>query len=112
MPFVIAVVIGSTKLRMKTIALARNSYYVLAIVNSVVAPYMLNASEANMKGKAAFPAAGMTLGLIAWTYFRLPEAKNRTYAELDLLFERNVPTRQFKNYVVDAVDDAQVKQVD
>ncbi len=30
-----------------------------------------------------------------WTYFRLPEPKNRTYGELDILFERGIPARKF-----------------
>jgi hypothetical protein len=27
--------------------------------------------------------------------------KGRTYEELDLMFERNVPTKAFKNHVID-----------
>lgn len=30
-----------------------------------------------------------------WVYFRLPEPKGRTYAELDILFERRVTARDF-----------------
>ena len=38
---------------------------------------------------------------LVWTYFRLPEPKGRTYAELDLLFEQKVPARKFKTTVVE-----------
>ena len=39
-----------------------------------------------------------------WTFFRLPEAKDRTYEELDVMFHQKVPARKFANYQVDAYD--------
>ena len=33
--------------------------------------------------------------MVIWVYFRLPEAKGRTYAELDALFEGRVNARKF-----------------
>lgn len=61
----------------------------------VVAPYMLNPTEGNLKGKAAFPAAGFTVMLITWPYFRLPELKGMTADTLDHLFQRKVSARKF-----------------
>ena len=37
-----------------------------------------------------------------WTYFRVPEPKGRTYAEMDLLFESRVSARKFKETNVDS----------
>ncbi len=34
--------------------------------------------------------------LFGW--FRIPESRGRTFEELDILFERKVPARKFKNY--------------
>lgn len=36
-----------------------------------------------------------------WTYFRLPEAKDRTYGELDVLFENKISARKFASTTVD-----------
>ena len=36
-----------------------------------------------------------------WTFFRLPEPKGKTYAELDVLFERRISARQFKSSTAD-----------
>ncbi len=36
-----------------------------------------------------------------WCWFRLPESKDRTFGELDLLFENRVPARKFKKTKVD-----------
>ena len=38
---------------------------------------------------------------IVYTYFRVPEPRGRTFAELDLLFEKKVPARQFATTEVD-----------
>ncbi|KFY37745.1 hypothetical protein V495_07004 [Pseudogymnoascus sp. VKM F-4514 (FW-929)] len=103
-PFVIASEISSSRLRSKTLGLARNSCYIMVIVTAVVAPYMLNPAQGNLKGIAAFPAAAMSLCCLVWAYFRLPEAKGRTYMELDILFESNLPARKFKGHVINTLD--------
>lgn len=103
-PFVIASEISSSRLRSKTLGLARNSCYIMVIVSAVVAPYMLNPKQGNLKGIAAFPAAAMSLGCLVWAYFRLPETKDRTYMELDILFESKVPARKFKGLVINTLD--------
>lgn len=36
-----------------------------------------------------------------WIYFRLPEPKDRTYGELDVLFEQRVSARKFASTKVD-----------
>ena len=35
-----------------------------------------------------------------------PETKGRTYEELDIMFERGVPARQFKHYKLETDVDA------
>lgn len=40
-----------------------------------------------------------------YTYFRVPEPKDRTFAELDLLFERKVSARNFAKTEVDVFDE-------
>ena len=62
---------------------------------------MLNPSAWNWEAKAGFFWAATTSLCLTWAYFRLPEAKGRTYAELDVLFERQVPARKFKDTTVD-----------
>jgi hypothetical protein len=78
--------IGSAQLRQKTIAIARGSYYITQIVNTVAAPYILNPTAANLKGKAGFIPTGLMVLLLAWSFFRLPETKGRNFEELDIMF--------------------------
>jgi SP family general alpha glucoside:H+ symporter-like MFS transporter len=88
-------------LRSKTVALARNSYYISAIINVVVTPYCLNPTEGNWKGKSGFLAGGLSLLATVWAYFRLPEFSERTYLEIDLLFKNGVSARNFSKTEVD-----------
>ncbi|OAA54712.1 Sugar/inositol transporter [Niveomyces insectorum RCEF 264] len=89
------------RLRTRTVVLGRNLYNVINIIMNVIIPYMLNPTAWNWKAKAGFFYAGLAFLCLIWTYFRLPETKNRTYAELDLLFEKKTGARKFKSTSVD-----------
>ncbi|RSH83794.1 hypothetical protein EHS25_005409 [Saitozyma podzolica] len=105
LPYVICSEIGSAQLRQKTIAIARGSYYITQIVNTVAAPYILNPTAANLKGKAGFIPTGLMVLLLAWSFFRLPETKGRNFEELDIMFAKKVPARKFKSYVIQAEEE-------
>lgn len=87
--------LSSTRLRQKTIVLARNSYIISYIISNVLFPRMLNPIAWNWGGKVGFFWAGICFLSIIWAYFRLPEPKGRTYAEMDVLFQRKVSARKF-----------------
>ncbi|GAO13602.1 uncharacterized protein UV8b_05884 [Ustilaginoidea virens] len=94
----------STRLRTKAVVLARNAYNIVGIVTNVITPNMLNPSAWNWGAKAGFFWAGTCLACAVWTYFRLPEPKGRTYAELDILFENGISARKFKSTSVERLD--------
>jgi SP family general alpha glucoside:H+ symporter-like MFS transporter len=94
----------STRLKAKSIVLARNFYNIGGIVNNVIAPRMLNPTAWNWGAKSGLFWAGICLLCIVWTYFRLPEPKGRTYGELDILFERRVPARKFASTNVEELE--------
>ena len=93
--------ISSTRLRAKTIVLARNFYNVGSIISNILTPRMLNSTNWNWGAKAGFFWAGTGLVCIIWTFFRLPETKDRSYSALDILFEQRVSARQFATTEVD-----------
>jgi MFS transporter, SP family, general alpha glucoside:H+ symporter len=45
--------------------------------------------------------AGICFCCVVYTYFRLPEPRGRTFAELDVLFEKHVSARNFASTKVD-----------
>ena len=94
--------VGSTRLRQKTICLARNTYYVSAFVANIFQPYFMNPTQWDLKGYTGFIWGGTAFLTFIWAFFRLPETKDRTYEELDWLFERHTPTRKFETVPVDS----------
>jgi MFS transporter, SP family, general alpha glucoside:H+ symporter len=89
--------IPSTRLRVKTVVLARVAYNIVTIVSNVLMPEMLNPTAWNWKGKTCFLWAGTCLLCYIWCYYRLPEPKGLTYLELDVLFEKKVTARKFRH---------------
>jgi SP family general alpha glucoside:H+ symporter-like MFS transporter len=95
--------ISSTRLRAKTIVLARNLYNMAGIVVNILTTYQLTPSPSGWGwgAKSAFFWAGTCSTMVVWIYFRLPEPKGRTYGELDILFERKISARKFKETNID-----------
>ena len=97
--------LSTRRLQIKTVVLGRNLYNVVAIITSVLTPYMLNPSAWNWSNLTGFFWAGLCFLCIIYTYFRIPEPRGRTFAELDLLFERKVSARKFAKTEVDVFDE-------
>ncbi|KAF2112399.1 maltose permease MAL61 [Lophiotrema nucula] len=93
----------STRLRQKTVVLARNLYNIGSIITNILTPRMLNPGAWNWGAKSSFFFAGTCFLCLVWAYFRLPEPKGRTYGELDILFEQKVSARKFSSTVVESL---------
>jgi SP family general alpha glucoside:H+ symporter-like MFS transporter len=98
---------SSTRLRAKTIVIARNFYNIAGLVTNVLINYQLTSTAWNWGAKAAFFWLGTCFLCFAWSFFRLPEPKGRSYSELDILFDQRVPARQFKHTRVDPFQEEQ-----
>ncbi|KAI5457670.1 general substrate transporter [Mariannaea sp. PMI_226] len=93
--------VSSTRLRSKTVVLARVSYYIAQIIANIIQPYMMNPQAWNWKGKTGFFWFVSAFLTVVWAFFRQPETKGRSNRELDLMFEAKLPTRKFKEYQAD-----------
>ncbi|KAK6581580.1 hypothetical protein PZA11_006271 [Diplocarpon coronariae] len=80
--------LSTRRLQIKTVVLGRNLYNIVGIVASVLTPYMLNPGAWDWGNYAGFFWGASCFGCVVYTYFRLPEPMGRSFAELDLLFER------------------------
>lgn len=67
--------IGSTRLRQKTICVARSAYYLVNIVAGVLEPYFMNPTAWNASGYTGFFWGGTAYAVFIWAYFCLPESK-------------------------------------
>ncbi|KAF2471131.1 maltose permease MAL61 [Lindgomyces ingoldianus] len=97
--------LSTRRLQIKTVVLGRNLYNIVGIICSVLSPYMLNPGAWNWSNFTGFFWGGICFCCIIYTYFRIPEPKGRSFAELDLLFERGVSARNFASTRVDVFDE-------
>jgi SP family general alpha glucoside:H+ symporter-like MFS transporter len=67
----------------------------MKIVANVVTPYQLNPSAWGWGARSGFFWGGASILGLIFSYFCVPEPKDRTIAELDLLFEKKVAARKF-----------------
>jgi SP family general alpha glucoside:H+ symporter-like MFS transporter len=97
--------LSTRRLQIKTVVLGRNLYNIVGIITGVLTPYMVNPSAWNWKNYTGFFWAGLCFLCIIYTYFRVPEPRGRSFAELDLLFERGVSARKFATTEVDVFEE-------
>lgn len=102
------VIIGETpsvRLRPLTTGVGRGAYYLVNIPCIFLSSYMLNSDKWNLGGKSGYVWAGTALfcSVVSWLY--IPEMKDRSFREIDILFQRHTPARKWKETVVDIRDD-------
>ena len=94
----------STRLRLKTVVIARNAYNIISIcANELNAP-ILNPTAWNLRGKGGFVWCGFCFLSLVWGFFRLPETKGLSSEEIDILFENNISARHFTKTNIDTYD--------
>lgn len=96
--------VPSTLLCSKTVVLARWFYTVTSITAGVLTPYQLNPTAWNWGAKTGFFWAGGCLISFIFAYLCVPETKDRTAAEVDILFNRKACLRSFSKTSVDLVE--------
>ncbi|KAK7516403.1 uncharacterized protein IWZ02DRAFT_475774 [Phyllosticta citriasiana] len=97
--------LSTRRLQIKTVVLGRNLYNIVGVICGVLSPYMLNPEEWDWSNFTGFFWAGIAFCCIIYTFFRVPEPRGRSFAELDLLFERGVSARKFETTQVDVFDE-------
>lgn len=102
------VIIGETssiRLRPLTTGIGRGAYYIVNIPCIFLASYMLNSDKWNLGGKSGYVWAGTAFFCTALSWLFVPEMKDRSYREIDILFNRHVNARKWPQTVVDINDD-------
>lgn len=92
---------SSTRLRAKTIVLARSVFHLGGIINEIIMPRMLTVTAWNWGARTGLFWAGVNGAVFAYHFFRLPETKGRSFAQLDSLFAAKTPARRFKHVTPD-----------
>jgi len=95
----IAAEMCSQRLRSLSLGVATAVNFALSYAITVSIPYWVNPASIGIGGTFCYFWFGSLAIVVVWTYFFLPESKDRTMEELDELFEKRVPARQFKGFV-------------
>ncbi|KAH6950958.1 general substrate transporter [Fusarium avenaceum] len=100
--------VSSIKLRAKSLALGQAFSSLMSTIWQIILPYLFNRDQANMGGNIGWIFFGMAAIYFVVLYFDVPETKGRTYGELDLMFEKKVPARQFASYESEGMNELEV----
>jgi MFS transporter, SP family, general alpha glucoside:H+ symporter len=93
---------STSRLRVKTIAIGLSLQNSINVMWQFVLPYMFNPDKGNLGAKVAFVFGGPSFLCIAYLWYYQPETAGRTYEELDEMFAKGIPARQFKTYKPEA----------
>jgi len=96
---------SAVRLRPLTTGFGRATYYIVEIPCIFLASFMLNPTGGDLGGKCGY-VWGAT-ALVTWitAYYCLPEMKGRSYREIDIMFRRHIPAREFEKTVIAAEED-------
>ncbi|KAJ5703543.1 hypothetical protein N7493_011468 [Penicillium malachiteum] len=98
-PYAVGGETPSPLLRQKTYSINIMSATAFSCAVLQILPYLINTDEVNMGGKVCFVFFGLSVPMCVYLYFYIPGLKGRTVAEIQELFQANVPARKFKGYV-------------
>jgi SP family sugar:H+ symporter-like MFS transporter len=100
----------SQKLRSYTVGLAQAVSYVLLWVVAYTAPYFVNPRKMNWGAKYGWFWFGGCCAIALFTWLYVPETKDRTLEEIDELFAKRIPTRQFASFRTTRLDHTSVDE--
>ncbi|RBQ70750.1 hypothetical protein FVER14953_12321 [Fusarium verticillioides] len=101
--YVVVAETASNRVRAQTIVIGRAVYVCGQIIVQQLNPRMLNSSSDawNWGAKTGMFYFGLCFIWAVWIFFFLPETMNRSFADLDYLFQKKVNARKFTSTPVD-----------
>ncbi|KAJ5616896.1 hypothetical protein N7537_002010 [Penicillium hordei] len=88
-----------------TLRLRDNSQRIASVANvltffavSFSLPYLLDTGYANLQSKVGFIYGSLSITSIAFVYFCVPECQGRSFEEIDQLFRKKTPLREFHKH--------------
>ncbi|KAH7021332.1 general substrate transporter [Microdochium trichocladiopsis] len=101
--YVIVGEIASNRVRAQTIVLGRAVYVCGQLIVQQLNPRMLNSDPTawNWGARTGLFYFGFCVIWTVWIYFCLPETRNRSFADIDYLFQKKVSARKFTTTPID-----------
>lgn len=98
-------------LRAYTMGLSVAVSFVFAWLSSFTTPYYINPTELDWGPKFGYVWFVSGFIVCIFIYFALPEVRGRSLEEIDEMFRKRVPTREFSTYVCEEADEAKSRAV-
>ena len=83
--------------RTKLMSMSTGTNWLFTWLVSFTFPYLFNPDAAGLGAKIGFIYGSLMLCASAWVYFLLPETAQRSLEEIDEMFEKQVPAREFSS---------------
>lgn len=101
--YVVVAEVSSSRVRAQTIVLGRAVYVMGVIIVQQLNPRFLNSTDDawNLGATTGFFYFALCFIWAVWIFFCLPETRNRSFADLDYLFQKKVNARKFTTTEVD-----------
>jgi hypothetical protein len=93
---------ATSRLRAKSIAISTTIQAGFFTMWQFVLPFIFNPNEANLGAKTSFIFGGLSVLCWVYLFFYQPETANRSFEEIDEMFAKHVPARQFRGFKTDA----------
>lgn len=87
-----------TRLRSQAQSVTVFTAWSWAVMWTAVLPYLINPDAANLGAKIGFMYGGFGIVIFIFVYFCVPEYYRRSLEELDEMFIKRVPAREFKKF--------------
>jgi hypothetical protein len=73
--------------------------FLLTWAGTFTAPYFINPAALNWNAQYGYIWFASNIIMVVFTYFLLPETRDRTLEEIHEMFEAKLPARKFKSHV-------------
>ncbi|TQN70385.1 Maltose permease MAL31, partial [Colletotrichum shisoi] len=93
--------VATSRLRAKTAAMALALQNSLFTMWTFVIPFLFNPDQANLGAKVSFIFGGFSVLSTVYLWFYQPEVAGRSYEELDEMFIKKIPAREFKSHTTE-----------
>lgn len=90
--------IATPKLRNHTMAYTIACAQTTAVITTFAVPQLTSADAANLGAKTYLIFAGLMACIIVFAFFFMPETRGRTFAEIDEMYDANIPMWKWRKY--------------
>jgi len=102
--YLVAGELPAQNMRAYTAGISTGTGYVAGWLTTFTAPYFINPANLNWGGKYGYIWFGSSFLVVAFIYFLVPEVQGRSLEEIEEMFDKRLPAKDFPKYVSENVE--------